>query len=217
MALFKDGIKVGFWGLDYSWVAPHHASLVSKTRSDHCLITLLYNSGGLPPTELLHIKWTHICIVTRLQRGRTVSHSHRLSLDKFRAYFYICIYIFRVMTHRSQSGHVLTRAAQNCRVETEIRSELYPAAGVVTKRDTLARAPPTKRSSPRVINQSCVELTGENEAVESVFFKGPRPIPLLIGFRVTEGHTSCHWSNNEISEERRITVGLASIQLHDTG
>lgn len=119
-------------------------------------------------------------------------HRRRLSPHKFRAYFYICVYIFRVMTHRWQPGHVLTRAAPNCRVETEIRSELYAAAGVVTKRDTLARPPPTRRSSLCVINQSCVELTGENEAVELVLFKGPRPIPLLIGFQVTEGHTSCH-------------------------
>lgn len=77
-----------------------------------------------------------------------------------------------------------------------------PAAGVVTKRDILEVSALSRRSSRRVINQSCIELTGENEAVVPMFFKGPQPIPLSIGIPVTEGRTSCHRSGNEISEEQ---------------
>lgn len=80
----------------------------------------------------------------------------------------------------------------------------YPAVQVVTKRDILEESPPRSRSSLRVINQSCIKLTGENEAVVPMFFKGPQPIPLSIGVRVTEGRTSRHRSGNEISEWQRF-------------
>lgn len=80
----------------------------------------------------------------------------------------------------------------------------YPAVQVVTKRDILEKLPPRSRSSLRVINQSCIKLTGENEAVVPMFFKGPQPIPLSIGVRVTEGRTSRHRSGNEISEWQRF-------------
>lgn len=71
-----------FVGLDYSWVPPQHTSPVSQTRSDHCPITLLYNSGGLPPRKLLHMKWRHICIVARLQRGRSIATRSRLNAGR---------------------------------------------------------------------------------------------------------------------------------------
>lgn len=45
-------------------------------------------------------------------------------------------------------------------------------------------------SSLRAINQRRRQLTGENEAMGTLFFQGPQPIPLLIGFPVTEEQAS---------------------------
>lgn len=86
------------------------------------------------------------------------------------------------------------------------QKEVGAAAKVSAKWDIMY---PTLTAHPWVINQAWTELTGENEAIESLFFKGPQAIPLLIGFQVTEDHTSCHWSSNEISEEQSSTLQLA--------
>lgn len=72
--------------------------------------------------------------------------------------------------------------------------------------------------SLHVINQSCIKLTGENEAVVPMFFKGPQPIPLLIGLPVTEGCTPRYRPGNDLfGRSGTFTVAVASFQQRDTG
>lgn len=64
-------------------------------------------------------------------------------------------------------------------------------------------------SSMCAINQRRHQLTGENEAMGTLFFKGPQPIPLWIGFPVTEEQASYQWADNGFSEGLPITNWLA--------
>lgn len=86
------------------------------------------------------------------------------------------------------SRHKFTRQNQIC-----LCHETIPETGGRSS-STLGREADGRRhnvnigpsSSMCAINQRHPQLTGENEAMGTLFFKGPQPIPLLIGFPVTE-------------------------------
>lgn len=87
----------------------------------------------------------------------------------------------------SRQTQIRVRRCLETVLQTGRRSSSTPGREAYQRRHHVNIGP---SSSMCAINQRHPQLTGENEAMGTLFFKGPQPIPLLIGFPVTEEQAS---------------------------